>query len=222
MAGAVTTCRDIITRAYRMAGGLRDQRRGLDATDASTALADLQMIVLSLPGMTHWKDVDTAADYTAGENERVRVTSGNETVITIPGSVSSARSLLYCCNQVSLVCEGYADRAPTDGARVCVTDEISDTAATYFYRSDIAQWSRADALTLDTECPLSADMDMYLAARLAGLLCTADAQPVPPITAALIAESTPKMRARYGKRQGVAVDAALLRTSSNPYGGFPA
>jgi hypothetical protein len=216
----VTTCRDIVTRAYRMAGGLRDQRRGLDATDASTALADLQMIVLSLPGMMHWTDVDTAVDYTAGENERVRVTSANPTVVTIPGSVSSARKVLYCCNQISLACDGYDDRAPKDGARVAVSDELSDTQAIYFYRSDIAQWTRADALTLVSECPLNADMDLYLAARLAGLLCAADAQPVPPLTAALITESTQKMRARYGKRQGVAVDPALLRTSSNPYGGL--
>jgi len=213
----VTKCRDIITRAYRMAGGLRDLRRGLDATDASTALTDLQMLVLSLPGMTHWTEVETAVNYTAGENERVRVTSNSATVITIPGAVSSARTQLYCCNQIVLVCDGYPDRAPQDGARVCVSDEFSDAVAIYYYRADIAQWTPAIGLTLDSEVPLNADMDIYLAARLAGLLCTADAQPVPPITAALITESTQKMRARYGKRQGMAVDTTLLRTSSNPY-----
>jgi len=213
----VTTCRDIITRAYRMAGGLRDQRRGLDATDASTALADLQMLVLSLPGMTHWAEVETAVDYTAGENERVRLTANTPVTITLPDTFTSSRTILFCCNQFEIACDGYPDRAPKDGARVHVSDVYSDASATYFYRLDIAQWTRADALTLASEIPLSADMDIYLSARLAGLLCTADAQPIPPLTAGLITESTQKMRARYGKRQGVAVDTALLRTSSNPY-----
>lgn len=211
----VTTVENIITDALEQLG-VKDARSGLDATEAAQALRVLQQMILNLPGMRVWNEVECSGNYTAGENERIRVITQNAVTITIPVAVSSARTVLYCCNQYELRCEGYDDKAPKDGARVHVCDAYADNATTYFYRADIAQWTRADGLTLSSECPLSADFDGDLSAMLAGRLARYHGAALDQITVALAVNGESKMRARFSKRQDVAVDTALLRTSSNP------
>lgn len=206
----VTTCGDIIKEAYRLAAKLGGDDELLPS-EYNTALIKLQNVILSAPGMGHWIEVEADGDYTAGENERVRVITDDAVTITVPTSVVSSQRLLWCCNQVTLVCEGYADRAPKDGAKVHVSDAFGDDAATYFYRADIAQWTAARDLTRDSEVPFSADMDRYLAAMLADDL-TPDLHPKHAMTAE---EGRRRFRARYGKRQQVAVDTPLIYTSSN-------
>jgi hypothetical protein len=205
----MATNRDIITRAYRKAA-LRDAARVLSSADATVGLEEMQDLALSLPGMTWWKDVEATADYTAGENERVRVNSDSSVTVTVPVSVSSAKSILYCCDQYVLACEGYDDRAPKDGARVHITDANQSTAITYFYRADTAEWVQASGLTLGGDVPLNADMHGHLVALLALRLVSMEplAQ-LSPILQAEAATGLSRMRARYGKRQEVAVDAAL-------------
>lgn len=210
----MTTIRDIVTRAYRRAA-LRDASTNLDPIDAVVAIEELREIVLALPGMTHWKDVEATEDYTAGENERIRVNSDEEVTVTVPSAVSSARSILLCCNDFTLVCEGYDDRAPKDGARVQITDTGGTVSATYYYRADAGQWMRADALTMSSAVPLNADMHSGLTAILGERL--GSMEPGVPTSPSLVAEAAAarvRMRARYGKRQDVGVDVALLNTSA--------
>lgn len=213
-----TTIRDIITRAYRRAG-LRDANQTLSAADASNGLQDIRALILSLPGMTHWKPVEVDDDYTAGENERVRVNSDDAVTVTIPFAVDSTRSILYCCDQYAVVCEGYDDRAPKDGARVQVTDTNSNSAVTYYYRADLCAWMPAHGLTLDSLVPLNADMHAGLIARLAVDLSASEPDlPLSPIIVAQAEDFTSRCRARYGKRQAVAAEAGVLRASDYPLG----
>jgi hypothetical protein len=215
----MATCLDIITRAYRLGGNLRDADQALEAVDASVGLTELQSLILALPGMGHWKPVETAVAYTAGENERVRVTAAGATTITIPGTVSSDVEVLFCCNEVEVICEGYDDRAPKDGARVQVS-VVSGGAtgeATWFYCADLGEWKRADGLTLASVVPLNADMHLHLSAMLGLILAASEGLNAPPVTQALASDGMTKMRARYGKRQNVAADPVLVNPR-NRYG----
>lgn len=206
----VTTVRDIITDAGERAGLIADGGFSLRPSEANRALRVLQRLVLNLPGANWWIEVDTDEDYTAGENERIRVTVDSPVSVTVPDTFASSNRVLWCCNQITLACSDYENRAPKDGARVHLSDLYSDGKATFFYRGDIAQWTRADELTLDSECPLSAEFDEGLAAMLAVRLGV-----VNPVTLAMAQAAEAKMRARFGKRQAVAAELALVRTSSN-------
>lgn len=210
-------CLQLITRSLRMlrvTGGVRE----VPANMTAPALEILQSLILSLPGSTHWTEVEAAAAYTAGENERIRVTVAGSVTITVPSAVSSAHGVLYCCDQVELVCSGGSDRAPRDGARVqiCTISGGATTEATYRYCADRGEWLRADSLVLTSTVPVNADLEDGLAALLAVRLADEFGRDLRPVTAAMAADTRMRMRGRYGKRQAVAVDIALLRTSSNP------
>lgn len=209
-----TTVRQIITDALEQIGAV-DGAATPTAQQANQALRVFQNMILNLPGSHWWNEVETSASYTAGENERVRVITESAVTITVSVAVSSARSVLYCCNQIALTCEGYADRAPKDLSRVHVSDAFSDSAATYYYRADLAQWTRADSLTLNSECPLGSEWDEGLGAMLGARLCRYNGIPLDQGVVAIAAQTESRMRSRFAKRQAVAVDSTLLRTSSN-------
>jgi hypothetical protein len=209
-----TTVRQIITDALEQIGAI-DGGASPTAQQANQALRVFQNLILNLPGSHWWNEVETSASYTAGENERIRVITQSAVTITVPVAVSSARSVLYCCNQIELTCEGYDDRAPKDLTRVHVSDAYGDTSATYYYRSDIAQWTRADSLTLDSDSPLGAEWDEGLGAMLGARMCRYYGLPLDQGTVTIASQTESRMRSRFAKRQSVAVDSALLRTSSN-------
>lgn len=210
----VTTVRQIITDALEQIGAV-DGAATPTAQQASQGLRVFQQMILNLPGQRWWNEVECTADYTAGENERIRVNTNDAVTITVPTAVSSARTMLYCCNQTELVCEGYDDRAPKDGARVHVCDAATTDTATYFYRADLAQWTRADSLTLDSDCPLSEDWTEGVTAMLGQRLTRYYGLPLDQAGTILAAQAESRMRARFSKRQAVAVESTLLRTSSN-------
>lgn len=210
-----TTVRDIIADAWERAGVNTDGGYSLSPRELTQALRIFQKMVLNLPGMSWWVEVDAAADYTAGENERVRVTTASAVTITVPTSVASSQRLISCCNQVTLVCTGYDDRAPKDGARIHVSDVFSDSKSTYYYRSDLAQWTAALGLTLDSEVPLSEEFDEGLAAMLALRLSAFGSVPLSDVTIQLAQRTEGKMRSRFGEKKLISVDLPLLRTSSN-------
>lgn len=206
----ITTVRDIIHDAGEKAGLIVDNGFSLRPSEANRALRVFQRMVLNLPGCNWWKEVDVTADYEAGPGERVRINTQDAVNVTVPVTAASSQTLLWCCNETTLTCAGYDDRSIKDGERVHIADVYSDSKATFFYRADNAQWTRADELTLDSESPLSAEFDEGLAAMLAVRLGT-----VTPVTVNMAEAAARKMRARFGKRQNVAVDLALVRTSSN-------
>ncbi len=191
----VTTVADTVRDAYRL-GGLLGPGEEPTPNEESLAIRHLQTLILALPGMQHWTEVETAEDYTAGENQRVRVTTQDAVTVTVPDAVTSARTVLWCCNQTELVCEGYDDRAPQDGARVSIADVYSDDHATFYYRADIAQWTLATSLARASEIPLSADMDRYLAAILAVQMGS-----TVPTAVSLNTEGRQRMWTRYTQKR---------------------
>ncbi len=211
----MTTCAEIIRDALQRNQFLQDGEYPTP-NEENGALRKLQAIILSLPGMTHWRDVEASGNYTAGEDERVRVNVSSAVTITVPASVSSAHKQLWCCNQIVLTCSGYDDRAPRDGAKVGVSDAFSDAHVTYFYRSDKAEWLAATDLTRDSEIPLNQDMDQGLTALLCCDLAAGDIRhTLHPLVAQQAVEARAKMRGRYGKREGVPADPVMLSTLAN-------
>lgn len=204
----MTTCRVLTKRSLRMIGVLASGEDA-DASDASDALEALQGMLLSLPGMW-WTDVEVSANYTAEENERIRVNSNSAVTVTIPVAVGSEVKVLTCCGQTVLKCEGFADRAPRDGARVQVTDTNSNAAVTYYYCADVAAWMPVESLTLNSEVPVNADMTDGLAAMLAVRLAPEYGADLSPVVVGLDQTTRSRMRARYGRRANVAADDAAL------------
>lgn len=188
----VTLVSTVVRDAFREAGliGVGEYPTPNEEADA---IRNLQSMILSLPGMVSWTEVEIEAAYTAGENERIRVITTDAVTITVPEAVASSRRILWCCNQITLACEGYDDRAPMDGARVAIADAYSDASAVYYYRADIAQWTPATDLTRDSEMPLNADMDRHLTAMLAATL----SPDVAPSTSALVTEGNLRMQRRF-------------------------
>jgi hypothetical protein len=205
------TNQEIIARAFRMLG-MKDAAESPD--DVSDALSVLQSTILALPGATHWRDVVISAAYTAGENERIFAESGGPWVIAGPQRVESSRQILFCCDQYAVACEGYDDRPIKDGSRVQLLDGSS--ALTQMYRADIQAWVQASGLALTGTCPVNGDLEDSLAALLAVAMAPEFSAQPSPIVIQMAVDARSRMRARYGKRQDIAVDAALLRTSSNP------
>lgn len=143
----MSTIRDMLTRSVRMTGAraLGDEPEATELAIAFDALVNA-LIALPRPNLT---DVLISANYTAGEDERITVTSGTPTV-TRPTTVIDAKT--------------GATRPPTDGAVVIVTGA---TAQYWFYSKPLASWHDLNALTLDGVQPLGPEHDEGLAAMIA-------------------------------------------------------
>lgn len=211
------TARDLIKRALRMLGVI-DAGREPEAAEAADALTVLQSLLLGLPGSAHWTDVETDENYTAGENERIRVTTASAVTITLPTTIESDSTRALCCNQNVTICGGYSERAPKDGARVQITT-ISGGATsevTHRYRADLGEWKQVSGLGLTDEVPINADLQDDLAAVLALRIAPEYPASEPSaLVVAMAASGETRMRGRFGKRQQHATDLTLLRTSSN-------
>jgi hypothetical protein len=136
-------------------------------------------------------EIDISGAYTAGENQRVRVESGDVVSITLPNSVAMFWSwdpydygfVPGYPGQPPAGSTGAADniqyRPPTDGARIEI---VGTSQALYFYRADLNQWMPALALGIDTELPfnnrLTSAFEALLAERLADVV--ADAPQISP------------------------------------------
>lgn len=212
----MATCRELIKRAVQSFGAgfgddliLREVQIGLEAVqDEMRALHEARGPLYT---------VDVTDDYTAGENERVRVQNGYTVDVSLPNSIRALRRSDY--GEISqsdqptgssAVADGVIYRAPRDGSRVEI---VGTTQGLYFYRSDTNEWVNCNALTIDGSMPLNAAYLADFAAILAHRLC-----PIWPSTdgkgAMVLREPTPSLmrafhRAKhrlYG-RPGVERDA---------------
>lgn len=134
----MTTCRDIITRAYRASGII-----GLSATptagEADYGMVSLQsMFDTWLAGgmFGRLNDVYTTTAYTAKEGDRV-IASGSPT-ITIPATYDEDG-------------EAGSDRTPYDLSVI----EVKNGAARNVWLYDRSNWVDLVALELSDTCPLS-------------------------------------------------------------------
>lgn len=196
-------------RAFRMLLGRKDTPPSDEATEALEAF---QSLINGLPGTLGmaWTDVVTSTDYTAGEDERITISSGSPT-ITRP-------TLVYIEDGSGVATGATYDettmRPPRDGARIQVVTQSSGASVLYFWRADRAGWMSCASLAASDECPLGGGMDRFLPAMLAVELQAEYGQELSPLVLDLNAKGWNKLRARYGARRKVAVEEALLTMST--------
>jgi hypothetical protein len=165
------------------------------ADELSAGLEAAQALILDIHearGPLH--EIDVSGAYTAGENQRLRIESGDTVSITLPNSVSlfwqyDPYDYGFAPGYPGVPPQGStgaADniewRSPRDGARI----EIVGTAqALYFYRADINAWQPATGLTIDGELPFNNRLTDAFAAMLAERLIdevTTASGPTPALT----------------------------------------
>jgi len=163
------------------------------ADELAVGLEAAQALVLELhEARGPLAEVDTAASYIAGEDQRVRVEAGDTISVTLPNAVAMYGSYDpydYGFNGSAAFpppgSTGPADnilwRPPADGARIEI---VGTTQAIFFYRADLNQWTPATGLSIDSELPignrLTGHFEAVLAERLADVMTDAPA-PTPAL-----------------------------------------
>lgn len=145
------TCRDIITSAYRK---VTSSEETMSAASAEDGLAQLQSLYLELvmnAGFGSFRDVLPTSNYTACEQDRVKLSAG--VTATIPASVTD--------------CWTGDLRAPLDLACIVVIDPANPPAQISVYDAMLGAWVRLDGLTFDSSPPLYTRGQDGLACRLA-------------------------------------------------------
>lgn len=185
------TCRDLIRDALRELDVIAPGD-DLIADDIEVAMARLQGLALAIAeARGPWTCVDITTDYTAGEDERVRVQAGSIVTVTLPNTVDDG---------------GGLQRPPRDGARV---DIIGTSRAMSAYRADLNSWLAVTGLTADSELPFNGAYHWGLAAMLAMDLANAWPGRASPtaLTLGRAAEARAQLATTVGTaRQSVAAD----------------
>lgn len=173
----MTTLRDVGIDALRSLKALAPGD-GMTADEINVVLDAVQSVLLELhEARGPMRDVDISADYTAGENERVRIDDGITATVSLPNSVRVMNG--QPCADYGFIAvtgfptgslnsaDGVAYRAPRDGTRVEI---VGMTQALYFYRADVNTWVQADQRLIDSLCPLNSryrgDVAALVASRL--------------------------------------------------------
>ena len=208
----MATVRVALSEAMR---ALRSLATGDDPTadELSVGLEAAQNLVLEIHearGPLH--DLDIAAPYVAGENQRLRIESGDTVSITLPNAVAmfwnwDPYDYGFVPGYPGLPpagSTGPADniqyRPPADGARIEI---VGTSQALYFYRADLNQWMPASGLSIDTELPfnnrLLGPFTALLAERLADVL--SGAPQISPTLARRIAQGRAAIFIQSGRRR---------------------
>lgn len=175
----MATCRDVCAEALRVLGALAPGDEGA-VDELAAALDAMQTLILELHARRGpMIDVDVAADYTAGENQRIRIEQGATATVSLPNSVAVfPTGALYDYGFVpsastpplggAAASDGATTRAPRDGSRIEI---VGVTQALWLYRADMNEWVSVLGLTLDTPFPLNeryrGDFAALIAERLA-------------------------------------------------------
>jgi len=209
----MATCRAVILRSIRALRGIApgDEPTADELAVGMEALQDLILTLHNARGVMC--DIDVTADYTPGENQRVRIVLGSVVAITLPEGVQAdpcwidpfdygfvAPSLTPASGSTGTP-DGIQYRPPRDGARIEIVGTVQ---ALYFYRADLNQWKPATGLALDDEMPLNERYTANVALLLAdGLL---DQWPD-------IAEPTPNLTRRIaGARAALMMQTGTARS----------
>ncbi|MBA3811242.1 MAG: hypothetical protein H0X27_06280, partial [Caulobacteraceae bacterium] len=144
----MATCRDVISEALRVLGALAPGDEGA-VDELAAALDAMQTLLLELHAQRGpMVDVDVAADYTAGENQRLRIEQGAMATVFLPNSVpvffagalydyGFAPSTVGPPLGSAAAADGATRRAPRDGSRIEI---VGVTQALWFYRADMNEW----------------------------------------------------------------------------------
>jgi len=175
----MSTVRAAISQALRL---LRASSPGDEPTaeELSVGLEAAQALVLEIhEGRGPLLTLDISANWTPGENQRLRVQAGADIEVTLPNTVamfgnydpydygfnpgatdSASNPPLGSLNPADYV----AWRPPTDGARIEI---VGTQQGLYFYREDTNAWVSALGLAVDSELPFSQRLQGAFAALLA-------------------------------------------------------
>jgi hypothetical protein len=208
----MSTVRATISQALRL---LRASSPGdaPDAEELSVGLEGAQALVLEIheargPLLT----LDISANWTPGENQRLRVQAGADVTVTLPNTVAMSGSYdpydygfnPSACDAAAnpaLGSTGPADyvawRPPTDGARIEI---VGTQSGLYFYREDDNAWVPALSLTLDSELPFNQRLQGAFAALLAERLADVlgESPEVTPAQKARLTHAREQMFTRTG------------------------
>jgi hypothetical protein len=211
----MSTVRAAIAQALRL---LRAASPGDEATaeELGVGLEGAQALVLEIheargPLLT----LDIAANWTPGENQRLRVQAGADVTVTLPNTVAMSGSYdPYDYGFSPAACDAAANpalgslnpadyvawRPPTDGARIEI---VGSQQGLYFYREDTNAWVSALALTVDSQLPFNQRLQgafaALLAERLADVLGASGA--VTPAQKARLTHAREQMFTRTGTRR---------------------
>lgn len=179
-----------------------------ELTDSLSAVQDLLYDLHQARGPM--RDIDVTDDWTAGENQRIRIQAGADINVTLPNSV---RTFPYCrpydydfqgqtSNPIqgsTGIADGVEFRQPRDGTRIEI---VGVNQALYFYRSDTNSWMAASGLALDDELPLSAPQTPHFTSGLIGrLMDVFPAQEPSPSVARRIARGNAALMLRPGVKR---------------------
>ena len=157
----MSTVRDIVALALKKHRIISPGESPSD-DEAQDGLQALQHVIDQL--CQGWTDVDVTTDYTAKEDERIRITSGSPT-ITYPTTVRDPIT--------------GEERAPRSGAKVMVIS-AAGAKTLKLYMADTGQWATASGLTLNSDIPVDSALEDLLTeamgVRLAKLFQQADAR----------------------------------------------
>lgn len=173
----MATCTDILTRALRRLKVI-DEREAPTADHGATGLAALQGVFDHYVLTASLEDYVATANYTAEENQRIRL-SGGAWTITYPTTLSN---------------EGGRD--PYDLSVVVVAGA---TPVHKVYDAQLGSWVTVSGLTLGGECPLSTRNANAMVGALAEALSDEFGR---PLTAALIRDAShgKQLLSRFGGR----------------------
>lgn len=184
----MATPRAVISRALRLIKAMApgDEPQIDDLTVGLEALHDLVTMIHEARGPMC--DIDVTADYTPGENQRVRVQAGDTVSITLPNAVPCFNYVDY--NDYGFIppafaptggttgaADGVQFRQPRDGTRIEI---VGRTQGLYFYRADLNQWMDAANFGLDDELPFNERLTEAVSALLARSLIDQWPDTAPP------------------------------------------
>lgn len=199
----MTTNRDIITRAFRLIGQLAAGEVPT-SDEASDALVTFQSIIFALPGIGFpdgLTEVDITADYTAGEDERIRSTSGSP-VVTLPTTITDSDGTV---------------RPPRNGARVQI---IGSAGKFYLYVSAQGAWVALDDMALETVFPLGYEHEEGFASVLATRLAPEYGAVISEPLAIMAERGNRLLRRAYNRAVATRSDDAVLYLSRQAYGAY--
>jgi hypothetical protein len=184
---AATTNADIVRRALRLLGVIPAGAEPA-GTDQADTMERLQSVIMDLPGLVlngRWHEKAISAAYTAGEGQRIAVTSPG--VVTLPSAITPT---------------GGCTRPPLDLARVWVQG-VAENGGLWVYVASLGEWRQLDALEIGGEFPFGPEDVDGLSAQLAVAMMDeyGTQYPAGPRTISKAQASVASFRARFRKVQ---------------------
>lgn len=199
------TALDIIKRAMRLLGVL-PAGESPSATEAADALSAFNLMCLGMLGS------DFGRVLRAEESDAGQAVSGglySEAELTAPEAANNGDRF-----GVTGACTVIASEGTIEGAASAVTTD----AATWFWRADIADWTRETTVALAEEPIFPTKFHDGLAFLLAVKIATEYGREPSPVVMAEASKAERALRARYRARVVVGADEAVLLLSRQANG----